>query len=82
MRNTRRSIGEAPYLPLPPRPNRPSSIISAKMEFAAAIGPVARRRRRGKTLKGKNTAPPSIQHTISAGAIPRAGRIRQPLAKG
>ena len=33
-------------------------------------------------LKRKKPAPPTIQHTISAGAIPRAGRIRQPLAKG
>ena len=31
----------------------------------------------GKTLKRKKPAPHSIQHTISAGAIPRAGRIRQ-----
>ena len=36
----------------------------------------------GKTPKRKKPAPPSIQHSISAGAIPRAGRIRQPLAKG
>ena len=36
----------------------------------------------GKTLKRKKPAPPAIQPTISAGAIPRAGRIRQPLAKG
>ena len=35
----------------------------------------------GKTLKRKKPAPPSIQRTISAGAIPRAGQIRQPLAK-
>jgi hypothetical protein len=53
-----------------------------RRQVPAAIGPVARRRRRAKTLKRKFTAPPSIQHTISAGAIPRAGRIRQPLAKG
>ena len=36
----------------------------------------------GKTLKRIISAPPSIQPTISAGAIPSAGRIRQPLAKG
>ena len=36
----------------------------------------------GEKLKRKNPAPPAIQHTISAGAIPSAGRIRQPLAKG
>ena len=51
-------------------------------QVPAAIDPVARRRRRAKTLKMKKPAPPSIQHTISAGAIPRAGQIRQPLAKG
>jgi hypothetical protein len=28
------------------------------------------------------SVPPSIQHTISAGAIPSAGRIRPALAKG
>jgi PAS domain S-box-containing protein len=33
-------------------------------------------------LKRKKPAPPAIQHTSSAGAIPSAGRIRQPLAKG
>ena len=53
-----------------------------RRQVPAAIDPVARRRRRTKTLKRMFTAPPSIQHTISAGAIPRAGRIRQPLAKG
>jgi hypothetical protein len=31
-----------------------------------------------KTAKRKKPAPPSIQYTISAGAIPSAGRIRQP----
>ena len=34
------------------------------------------------TLKRKKPPPPAIQHTSSAGAIPSAGRIRQPLAKG
>jgi hypothetical protein len=38
----------------------------------AAIDPVARRRRQAKRSKKK--APPAIQHPISAGAIPRAGR--------
>ena len=51
-------------------------------QVPAAIDPVARRRRRAITPKRKKPAPPSIQHTIGAGAIPRAGRIRQPLAKG
>ena len=33
--------------------------------------------------KRKKPVPPAIQHTISAGAIPRACLfIRQPLAKG
>jgi hypothetical protein len=32
--------------------------------------------------KKKKPAPPSTRHTISAGAIPSAGPIRQPLAKG
>ena len=50
-------------------------------QVPAAIEPVARRRRRAITPKRKKPAPPSIQHTIGAGAIPRADRIRQPLAK-
>jgi hypothetical protein len=60
----------------------PNPAEGRRRQVPAAIDPVARRRRRAKTLKRKKPAPPSIQHTISAGAIPRAGRIRQPLAKG
>jgi hypothetical protein len=40
-----------------------------RRQVPAANGPVARRRRRAKTQKRKITARPSIQHTISAGAI-------------